>query len=89
MENLRKKALGIPYDEFAKFWDSRFDQAELSVTDGELEMTTRTNTGIRVRKVAESRTILGVLEAHFKTPIKDLFVRNGVVWCIPSEYPNV
>ena len=82
---LRKAAFGIPYEEFATFWESRFDQAELSVVNGELEMTARTNTGIRTRKVAESRTILDVLEAGFAMGIGDLFIRKGIVWCIPLK----
>lgn len=84
MEQKRKTAVGIPYDEFHKVWESKFDQVELSVSGGELEGITRTNTGVRTRKLNESRMLLDVMEDALGVSIQELFIRSGIVWCIPK-----
>ena len=41
-----------------------------------------TGTGKDARKIKESTMLLGVIGAALWISINDLFVRNGIVWCM-------
>lgn len=78
----RKTATGIPLREFAKAWNANFDQTMLEVKGEDLYSITMTGTGQDARKIKESTMLLGVIGAALGVSINDLFVRNGIVWCV-------